>query len=172
MNRIIALLIAFTLGQLTPEAAADDQIKLPSHFDLKGVASGSFNEKSVKEYDFTVISFFASWCRKCSTTMHKLNDTVKTEKGVRWVAVSVDEDIEMAREYFKYLPAEHKKLKHKTYLDPNVEVAKAIKVKALPTYVIVDRKGKVIHAASGHPDAKEIQKIRKLFRTLKLKPKQ
>ncbi len=76
----------------------------------------------------------------------------------------------MAREYFKYLPAEHKKLKHKTYLDPNVEVAKAIKVKALPTYVIVDRQGKVIHAASGHPGAKEIQKIRKIFKALK--PKQ
>ncbi len=69
-----------------------------------------------------------------------------------------------------YLPDEHKKLKHKTYLDPNVAVAKAIKVKALPTYVIVDKTGKVIHAASGHPDEKAIQKIRKIFKALRSKP--
>jgi len=144
--------------------ASADSNSLPKNFKFKGLNKGEvFTQASLKKSDLTVISFFASWCGKCSETMYELNNIAGQFDDVQWVALSVDEDVGTAKDYFKYLPQKYKGLKKKAYIDVDVTLATSIDLDALPAYVIVDSKGKVIHSGSGHPNANGLKLIKSVI---------
>lgn len=139
--------------------------KLPEKFQLQGITQGNLQRRDIEKSELTVISFFAHWCGNCSKTMYKLNQLVKKEKDVSWVAISLDEEMSQAKGYFKYLPKKYQSLKKKAYLDPNTEVASTIDVDSLPAYVIVNKKGMVIHSGQGQPSKSEVKRIQKIFQS-------
>jgi thiol-disulfide isomerase/thioredoxin len=143
--------------------ATANPVYIPKNIKLKGIEKGTLNTTSLQQYDMTVISFFASWCGKCGKTMHDLNRMTTKVDGVNWVALSVDEEMESAREFFHHLPKKYGKLKNKAYLDKNVKVAESLDVESLPAYVIVDKKGKVIYSGSGHPTDTQLKLMQSIL---------
>jgi len=162
---ILGLMIVatFTPGQLeakTPE-------RLPKTFTLKGLKQGKFRSKDLKKHDLTIISFYASWCNGCKKTMYKLDKISERFDGVRWLGISVDETMADAKDYFKHLPKKFKQLDKKAYFDKDLKLARTVDVDALPAYIIVNKRGDVIHEGTGHPTRKELAEIRKVLKSKK-----
>ena len=99
------------------------------------------------------IDFWATWCRPCIKSMTYSQRMVDEYKGrdVVFLYVSMDEN---ASSWEAYVKGQGLKGKHlnassgKGYLS---DIAKLYKVKQLPTYVIVDKDGKVAFNKAGSP---------------------
>lgn len=99
------------------------------------------------------IDFWATWCRPCIKSMTYSQRMVNQYKGkdVEFLYVSMDENASSWEGYVKgqNLTGKHlNAMSGKGYLS---DIAKLYKVKQLPTYVIVDKDGKVAFNKAGSP---------------------
>lgn len=167
MRNVVYAILTAVIFLSAPLSFAESHERLPKDFSLKGLKEGKFKAKDLKKYNLTIVSFYADWCSNCSKTMYKLDKTAERYKGVRWVGLSVDEKIASAKDYFKHLPKKFKKLNKKAYFDKDAELASTVDIEALPAYIIVDKKGDVVHSGSGYPDRSEMNKIKKVLKNKK-----
>jgi len=99
------------------------------------------------------IDFWATWCRPCIKSMTYSQRMVDQYKGkdVEFLYVSMDENASSWEGHVKRQGLKGKHLNAmsgKGYLS---DIAKLYKVKQLPTYVIVDKDGKVAFNKAGSP---------------------
>lgn len=92
-----------------------------------------------------VVEFWATWCGPCNASIPHLNDWQDKfgKKGLRVVAIS-NEDRGTIAGFVK-----DKKLKYTVASDPEGKVGGAYFVPALPTLVVIDKKGVVRFAGVG-----------------------
>lgn len=104
-----------------------------------------------------VLDFWASWCPPCRAAipaMHRLNERYH-DQGVLILGVNVRDNQD---------PAEFMSKMNATYpvLISGEDVATEYSVKGIPTFVIIDKQGKVIYRDSGWTPARE-QEIRRII---------
>ncbi len=95
-----------------------------------------------------LVNFWATWCAPCLREMPSLDRLAARRAGDDFavVAISVDRDgAEKARPFLEKLGLENLAL----YLDPGMELARALGVKGLPTTMLVDRRGRVVGRLDG-----------------------
>lgn len=112
------------------------------------------------------VDFWASWCTPCKQSFPFMNDVVQRfeAKGVTVLAVSVDSDPALARDFLKEHPA-----RFQVALDSAGQCAKAMGVKGMPTSVILGRGGEVLHVHKGfRPD--DVATLNQLLQQLSEKP--
>ena len=112
------------------------------------------------------LDFWASWCGPCRQSFPFMNDLHAQlgDKGVRVVAVNLDEEQADARDFLVKHPASFK-----VAGGDNSACAQAFKVEAMPSTYLLDRSGRVrlVHHGFRAGDAEQ---LRAMLETLVAEP--
>ena len=154
-----ALLVAVVLA-ITP-ARAGDVSGPAAAFRLKNRAGGEMSLGSLKG-KVVLINFWATWCGPCRKEMPLLEQIQKkyAPLGFTMLGVNVEEDTRLMDTFLKDVPVTFPVL-----LDPANGVSKLYDVSAMPSTVIVDRKGNVRFIHQGYKPGDE-NKYQDLIRQL------
>lgn len=91
------------------------------------------------------LDFWASWCTPCKASFPFMNELHQaySSKGLQVIAVNLDEQRAAADQFLQQTPA-----LFRIVYDPKGASPEQYKVKAMPTAVLIDRKGQVrlVHA--------------------------
>jgi len=140
---------------------------LPAKFSLQSLQQGQLTPADVRG-QVLLIDFWASWCKGCSKVMALADRLAKAHPGkLRFISVSVDEDIAAARKYFADLGDDFKSLRAHSYFDATTAFAEALEISALPSLLLVGSDGKVLMHITGQPDARQEQELRLLLERMK-----
>lgn len=93
-----------------------------------------------------MVDFWASWCTPCRKSFPWLNQmqSRKSSQGLVIIGVNVDEDSADAELFLKKYQANFK-----LFYDPKGEYASYYDIPGMPTSLIFDRNGELIHQHSG-----------------------
>lgn len=160
-NRIASLFIAAALA--TAPALAGDATSQAAPFNLPSRAGKSVALADLKG-QVVLINFWATWCGPCRKEMPLLEQIQKkyAPLGFTMVGVNVEEDTRLMEAFLKDVPVSFPIL-----LDPANSVSKLYNVSAMPSTVIVDRKGNVRFIHQGYQpgdEGKYQDMIRQLIR--------
>ena len=140
-SRAAFLLLACWLGS---SAQALEVGQLAPDFDLAGrtaaVKLSDYKGKTV------YLDFWASWCGPCKQSFPWMNDMQSrySAKGLRIVAVDVDQNSDEAKAFLKDNPA-----RFDVAFDPSGKTPRAYAVKGMPTSVLIGPDGKVLMVHNG-----------------------
>jgi peroxiredoxin len=133
-------LICLVLGFVKDSQAADIILK-----DLGGqtVNLSSYTGKPV------VLFFWTTWCPYCRQELKKLNQQYSqiTKEGIIILGVNVNEPDYKVQRFFKDY-----QLNLKILLDKNGSLADKYGLIGVPTYIFLDKTGKVISQAHNFPE--------------------
>jgi peroxiredoxin len=103
---------------------------------------------SLKDYrgEVVYLSFWASWCQPCRQEMPYLAQLWERHKdrGFQVLAINVDEDIELAREFARQFDLPFPLLR-----DQERAISALYRVPGFPTHYIVDRSGHIRFSGLG-----------------------
>ncbi|GAA5141383.1 TlpA family protein disulfide reductase [Thalassotalea piscium] len=100
------------------------------------------------------LDFWASWCVPCRRSfpwMNKLQTQYK-DQGLVVFSVNLDADKTFATQFLTEVPANFY-----IFYDPKGEVAKALKVRGMPSSYLIDRSGNIVSSHVGFNDKKQIE---------------
>lgn len=92
------------------------------------------------------VDFWASWCTPCRKSFPWLNEMQKRygNAGLRIVAINLDEDVSLAKEFLTKYPAEFT-----VGFDPTGQSARVYGLKGMPSSYLIDRSGELIKSHVG-----------------------
>ena len=142
-----ALLMALLAG---PAVAAGDGAAAPD-FSLPARAGGDIALSKLKG-QVVLVNFWATWCGPCRQEMPLLEQIYQRYKGLGFtlLAVNVEEDSAGADKWLRDTPVTFPVL-----FDRANQVSKLYDVTAMPSTVIVDRKGRVRYVHYGYKPGTE-----------------
>ncbi|MGZ3743064.1 MAG: TlpA family protein disulfide reductase [Pseudobdellovibrionaceae bacterium] len=114
--------------------------------------------------EFLLLDFWASWCGPCEKSLPFYEELQKryAAQGLQVLAISIDEDVKEASAFVL-----KKKLSLTFLWDQNGALAKSLGLHAIPTSLILDKKGKILHQERGFLDSSKAQIEQFLEKTLK-----
>ncbi len=131
---VLTIVVATTL-----QAAAPAIGTMAPDFVLPAVQGGNVR---LSEYrgQVVVLTFWSSRCATCAAQLAALNEQQLTygPAGLVALAVSVDDDMERARNY-----ATHHASRVPLLLDAKRAVGRSFQIDRLPTTVLIDRQGRI-----------------------------
>jgi len=130
----------------------------PGHkadFQLKTVDGRNLGPKDFPG-QVVVVDFWATWCGPCHLQAQILEPIYRDFKGrgVQFLAANVGEEPDTVKGFLKSKPFPYPVL-----LDPSETVASTLGVLALPTLMVVDKKGKVAYFEAGIADGDTLRAI-------------
>jgi peroxiredoxin len=153
-NRIAALaaVLAVALALALPAWAEAADVQAPG-FTLRS-QDGKLVSLAQFKGDVVMINFWASWCGPCRQEMPLLDSIYKQYKdmGFTLLGVNVEPRAGSANAWLRKTPVSYPIL-----YDPKSEVSQLYQVQAMPTTVIIDRKGIVRFMHSGYVPGDENQ---------------
>ncbi|WP_448567885.1 TlpA family protein disulfide reductase [Thalassotalea ganghwensis] len=98
------------------------------------------------------LDFWASWCVPCRRSFPWMNEMQSQYQGKGFVVISVNVDAEKryAEQFLEEVPASFE-----IFYDPNGEVAKAFKLKGMPSSFIFNKDGKLVSSHVGFNEEKK-----------------
>lgn len=113
----------------------------------------------------TYLDFWASWCTPCAKSFPWLNE-MKARYGdrIEFVGVNVDTDRKLADRFLKKHPAQFA-LRY----DPEGALAKQYRLTGMPSAILLNAKGEVVHRHDGFRDKDKAIYEAELRRALGLK---
>ncbi len=152
---LLATLLGFGCQEGYSSSATTAASTAATKFRLKTLEGG----KPLGPIDFpgqvVIVDFWATWCGPCHIQARILDALAKDYKGkkVQFLAANVGETSDTVKSFVKNKPFPYPVL-----LDPD-GVSDDLGVFALPTLLIVDKKGKIAYFEPGIADADMIRKI-------------
>ncbi|MES2898076.1 MAG: TlpA disulfide reductase family protein [Pseudomonadota bacterium] len=147
MNMLKHCLFAMALACAVPAGGAEPGQSAPA-FALEGPAG----PVSLAAYPgkYIYLDFWASWCAPCKRSFPWMGELQKRygEAGLQVVAVNVDATRADAERFLAQTPAAFV-----VAWDPTGSVAKQYKIKGMPSSVLIDPKGQVMHVHAGYNDS-------------------
>ncbi|HSS75966.1 MAG TPA: TlpA disulfide reductase family protein [Thermoanaerobaculia bacterium] len=133
----------------TPAPAAKTNFRLPT-VDGRALGPRDFGGQVV------VVDFWATWCLPCRLQAEILEPVYRDYKGrgVQFLAANVGEEQDTVKQFLKNKPFPYPVL-----LDPEQAVATDLGVLALPTLLVIDKKGKISYFQSGIADGDTLRQL-------------
>jgi cytochrome c biogenesis protein CcmG/thiol:disulfide interchange protein DsbE len=124
-------------------------------FQLKTVDGRSLGPKSFRG-QVVVVDFWATWCMPCRLQAQILEPVYRDYKGrgVQFLAANVGEEAEQVKQFLKSKPFPYPVL-----LDPSESVSGNLGVSALPTLLVIDKKGKISYFQAGIADGETLRAL-------------
>lgn len=103
-----------------------------------------------------VVDFWATWCGPCHLQAQILEPVYRDFKGrgVQFLAANVGEEPDLVKKFLKDKPFPYPVL-----IDPSDDISADLGIVALPTLLVVDKKGKVAYFQSGIADGDTLRQI-------------
>ena len=159
LRPVLSLAFAFTLLLLgckdSQSAASGPSTPVPglkTDFLFKTLEGKPLGPKDFRG-QVVVVDFWATWCGPCHIQTKILEPIVHDYqgKGVQFLAANVGEDTETVRAFLKRRP-----IPYTVLMDPE-DVAGELGVMALPTLMVIDKKGQVSYFEPGLADGQTIR---------------
>jgi len=159
------LLITTTATLLVASGLASTQGQQVD-FDLfdttQAIGDGAITPRP-DEGETLLLQFWASWCHSCSALMWDMDEIASKNDGVRYLAVSIDDDHEAARAYIR----KHRlfdKYSDRYFVDTDKVLSSSLDVTTVPTILLVNDQGDVLVRKSGHLNATDFQDFTRAMR--------
>lgn len=155
----VGLLASCLLGAASTAESGAEQAAL----ELQKLSLTSLSDYPFESEDLTdqpvVIQFWASWCGSCGSVMWDMDKLLQQFLDARYLAVSTDSQIGPAREYAR---------KHALFgtrptsfvHDTDGQLARQFEIETVPTILIADQHGVIVHRHLGHLNSRDLQAIR------------
>ena len=142
----LATLMALGLFAAAPGSARPEKGAFPPDFSGTTLEGRKVTLSQFRGKNPVVLNFFAEFCPPCKEEFPHLKklDEQFGKKGLRVVAVSLDED----RETAAVVPRQHR-VKFPVVFDPQGGIARKYGVQVIPHTVVIDREGKTHAVLSG-----------------------
>lgn len=140
-------------GAAAPAAKTDAK----ADFQLASIDGRQIGPKSFPG-QVVVVDFWATWCMPCRLQAEILEPVYRDYKGrgVQFLATNVGEEPDQVKKFLKDKPFPYPVL-----LDPKQETADKLGIVALPTLMVVDKKGAVSYFQSGIADGDALRELLK-----------
>lgn len=125
-----------------------------TNFRLKNLDNRTVSFNSLKGEKFTVIDFWATWCKPCVKSIPKLVEISNDfeDNGVQFIGISIDGPRNLA----KVKPfARSLGVTYPILLDVNSEVMAKLSVRAVPTLLIVNEDNEIVYFHEGYKPGEE-----------------
>jgi thiol-disulfide isomerase/thioredoxin len=103
-----------------------------------------------------LLQFWASWCHSCGSIMWDMDKLVTQNPGVKYIAVSLDDELADAQNYIRKHSL-YKKYSDRYFFDSGKQFSTSIGVSSVPTIVLVDGDGKILVQKFGHLNSADLQ---------------
>ncbi|MFV1883137.1 MAG: TlpA family protein disulfide reductase [Balneola sp.] len=136
-----------------------------TNFRLKNLDNRTTYYKDIKGETFTVIDFWATWCKPCIQSIPKLVEISDEfeDQGVNFVGISVDGPRNLA----KVKPfARSLGVTYPILLDTNSEVMAKLGVRAVPSLIIVNSDDEIVYFHEGYKPGEEVEIRNKILELL------
>jgi len=114
--------------------------------------------------EYVLLQFWASWCHSCGGLMWDMDALTEALDGVKYVAVSLDEDATAAREYLSGHRLFEKR-RDSYFVDTTRTLSDALHVTTVPSIVVLDSSGRVIARKAGHLNSRDLQDLTDAIRS-------
>lgn len=100
------------------------------------------------------VDFWASWCVPCRKSFPWMNDMQAkyADKNFTILSVNLDAEPDLAETFLKETPAQFP-----IFYDPKGKVARAFKLKGMPSSFIINKKGKIVSSHVGFTEEKKLK---------------
>jgi thiol-disulfide isomerase/thioredoxin len=126
--------------------------------DFYGVFKENVKIPSTDKY--TLLDFWGTWCGPCIAGLPNLKEFYQKYKDrIELVSIAHDKDIEKVKKFI-----EEKEMNWVHKFENNAEkkpekLVEKLKVECFPTFILLDKSGKIISRGCGEQQLKEIEKI-------------
>ena len=153
---VLFFLFEFIVGLGIPNSArADEAIRVAPDFTVRSLDGTRDIKLSNYRGHVVYLDFWASWCGPCRKSMPVMETFSQRygDKGLVVLAVSVDEELQQAREF-----AGRWTLSYELAHSADGKVAEAYSLGGMPSSFIIDTDGRIIYQHLGFNN-KDIEKI-------------
>jgi cytochrome c biogenesis protein CcmG, thiol:disulfide interchange protein DsbE len=111
-----------------------------------------------------VVNFWASWCPPCVDEMPDLEEVHRAAEGqVRFVGINREDNLDRARRL-----AEETGVTYDLVVDEDDDLFRAVRARGMPTTLLVDGDGTIVHRHAGPLDANGLKDLIRLHLDVRL----
>ena len=125
--------------------------KMAPNFSLEDLNGQKVELKNFKG-KVIFLNFWATWCGPCKEEMPSMESLWQWFKGKDFLLLSVSVDYEGVKQVKEYV--EKQRYTFRVLIDPQCQVLDLYEVKAIPTTLMIDKKGQIVAVAVGPKDWK------------------
>ena len=130
----------------------ENNVFSPDKINLKVLNS---DKKSLKEYEFYIINFWASWCTPCKNEVPILNRLNTENKNLRVIGISI---MDVYSESLNFIKSNN--VQYKNYWDENLVSLKSLNsINSIPVTLIFNNQNEIIQRFDGELDQESYFKI-------------
>lgn len=127
------------------------ETSLAPDFSLQDLSQNTFNLSSYKDRQPVILFFWTTWCPFCRKELKALKELYPQlqKEGLELFSIAVGEPNYKVENF-----AESYALNFKVLIDRDTNVAEAYDILGVPTYVLIDKKGRIVFRTNYFPKEK------------------